>query len=105
MRKIRKLTNDKVTFSIVWTAKKIKPLFRIKDIKDKLNDFSYIIHKENCSCGSKYLAKIFRNSETKFSEYEKLNGISEPLKYFRNNLEFEFSWKVLTRAPSSWLHY
>lgn len=90
-----------IKFSIVWTTKKFKSLFRIKD---NVNHLSCIIHKENCSRGSKYIGEIFRNSRTRFSDHKKLSGISEPLKHVKNNTEFEFSWKVTLRGLSSCFH-
>ena len=90
-----------IKFSIVWTTKKTKSLFRIKD---KVNHLSCIIHKENCSRGSKYLGEIFRHSRTRFSDHKKLSEMSELLKHVKNNTEFEFSWKVTLRGLSSCFH-
>ena len=62
--KLESYTNDNVRFSIVWTTRKLKSLFRIKD---KINHLSCVIYEGNCNCGTDYIGKRIRNSGTRFS--------------------------------------
>lgn len=64
-------------------------------LESKINHLNCVIDEGNCSCNSDYVGKTIRNSKTRFSKHEKLNGKSAPSKHLINKTDHELSWMVL----------
>ena len=95
--KLEFYTNGKVKFNIIWSMRKIKSLFKIKDNVEHL---SCVVYHGICSCGNNYIGETIRNVVTRINEHEQPNSKSEPFKHLKNNPRHQFNWMILSRAPS-----
>ena len=50
-----------------------------------------------------YIGETIRNYKVRWDEHNGVNKNSEPAKHLGRNIEYEFSWYVLTRAPENTL--
>ena len=82
---------------VLWSARNIKSLF---PLKDKVAHRSCVIYEGKCSCGLSYIGETERNSEVRWKEHEDPAGKSEPAKRLIENVYHQFTWKVLSVAPS-----
>ena len=87
----------KVKLNIIWSTRKIKSLFKIKDNAKHLNCFVY--HGIS-SCKNNCIGETIRNVVTRIDEQEQPNGKFEPSKHLKNNPGQQFNWMILSRAPS-----
>ena len=87
--KLEFYTNNKVKFNIIWSKRKIKSLF---EIKDNVKHLSCVVYHG--------IGETIRNVVTRIDEHEQPNGKSEPSKHLKNNLGHQFNWMILSRAPS-----
>jgi hypothetical protein len=102
LSKIKELTQDKVSFTILWQSKKIKTLFKIKD---------EILHKANViyrgtsvtNPEDSYIGETAQISTQRFNEHEDPKHDSAPSKYLKENEEHRFTWEILTTSSSNWL--
>ena len=76
------MQNGKVNFNIIWTVKKIKSLFKIKD---NVKNLSCVIYQGICSCGNSYIDKTMRDATKSLDENKQPNGKLEPFKHLQNN--------------------
>ena len=90
-------TNGKVKFHIIWSTRKIKSLFKIKD---NAKHFSCVVYHGICSCENNYIGETIRNVVTRIDEHEQPNGKSEPSKHLKNKPGHQFNWMILSRAQS-----
>ena len=90
-------TNGKVTFNIIWSTRKIKSLF---EIKDNVKYFSCVVYHGICSCENNYIGETIRNVVTRIDEHEQPNGKLEPSRHLKNNPGHQFNWMLLSRAQS-----
>ena len=90
-------TIGKVNFSTIWSARKIKSLFKIKDNGKNL---SCVVYHGICSYKNNYIGETIRNVVKRIDEHEQPNGKLEPSKYLKNNPGHQFNWMILSRAPS-----
>ena len=95
--KLEFYTNGKVKFNIIWSTKKIKSLFKIKD---NVKHLSCVVYHGICSCGNNYIGENIRKVVTRIDEHEQPNSKSEPSKHLKNNPGHQFNWMILSRAPS-----
>ena len=98
--KLVSFTNGKVKFNIVWNTREIQSLF---PLQDKVQHLSCIIYKGICSCGGTYIGETIKKCKIRWDEHNDVNKNSEPAKHLARNIEHEFSWYVLTRAPENTL--
>ena len=92
--KLVSFTSGKVKFNVVWnTGQLLLPL------KDKAQHLSCVIYKGICSCGETYVGETARNCKIRCDEHNDINKNSEPAKHLAINIEHEFSWYILARAP------
>ena len=102
LNKIEELTQDKVSFTILWQSKKIKTLFKIKD---------EILHKANViyrgtsvtNPEDSYIGETAQISTLRFNEHEDPKHDSAPSKYLKENEDHHFTWEILTTSSSNWL--
>ena len=95
--KLEFYTNGKVKFNIIWSTRKIKSLFKIKD---NVKHLSCVVYHGICSCGNNYIGETIRNVVTRIDEHEQPNGKLEPSKHLKNNPGHQFNWMILSSAPS-----
>ena len=95
--KLESYANGEVKFNIIWSTRKIKSLFKIKD---KVKHLSCVVYHGICSCGNNYVGETIRNVVTKIDEHEQPNSKSEPSKHLKNNPGHQFNWMILSRAAS-----
>ena len=95
INKLVSFPSGKVTFNVVWTARKIQSLF---SLKDRVQHLSCIIYKGICSCGGTYVGETIRNCKIRCDEHNDVNKNSESAKHLARNIEHEFSWYILGRA-------
>ena len=95
--KLEFYTNGKVKFNIIWSTRKIKPLFKIKN---NVKHLSCGVYHGISSCENNYIGETIRNVVTRIDEHEQPNGKSEPSKHLKNNPGHQFNWMILSRAPS-----
>ena len=96
INKLVSFTSGKVKFNVVWNTRRIQSLF---PLKDKVQHLSCIIYKGICSCGETYVGETIRNCKIRCDEHNDVNKNSEPAKHLARNIEHEFSWFILARAP------
>ena len=96
-KKLEFYTNGKVKFNIIWSRRKIKSLFKIKD---NVKHLSRVVYQGICSCVNNYIGETIRNVVRRIDEHEQSNGKSEPSKHLKNNPGHQFNWMILSRAPS-----
>ena len=60
--KLEFYANGNVKFNIIWAARKIKSLFKIKD---NVKHLSCVIYQGIRSCGHNYIGKTIRNAVTR----------------------------------------
>ena len=58
-----------------WKTRDIRSLFPLKDKSDYK---SYVIHKGDCSCGSRYIGETKRYTEDRWNQYNNPTKSSEP---------------------------
>ena len=80
--KLEFYTNGIVKFNIIWSTRKIKSLFKIKD---NVKHLSCVVYHQICSCGNNYIVETIRNIVARIDEHEQPNSKSEPFKYLKNN--------------------
>ena len=71
-------TNGKVKFNFIWSPRKIKSLFKIKD---NVKHVSCVVYHGLCSCGTNYIGETIRNVVLRIDKHEQPNGKSEPSKH------------------------
>ena len=81
---------------MVWNTCKIESLF---PLKDKVQHLSCVIYKVICSCGETNVGETIRNCKIRCDELNDVSKNSEPAKHLARNIEHEFSWCILARAP------
>ena len=96
INKLVSFTSGKVKFNVVWNTCKIQSLF---PLKDKVQHLSCVIYKGICSCGETYVGETIRSCKIRCDEHNDVNKNSEPAKHLAGNIEHEFSWFILARAP------
>ena len=52
-------TSEKCKFNVVWNTRKVQSLF---PLKDKVNHYSCVIYRRNCSCDQNYIGEVRSNS-------------------------------------------
>ena len=65
--KLEFYTNGKVKFNIIWSTRKIKSLFKIKD---NVKHLSCVVYHGICSCGNNYIGETIRNAVTRIDKHE-----------------------------------
>ena len=98
IKKFHQFTKNKFKLSIKWITKKVSNLF---PLKDKRIHPSCNIYEGVCVCGTKYIGETERNVEIRWKEHNNPNGISEPSKHIKNNINHVFEWKILCNAPKN----
>ena len=96
INKLVSFTSGKVKFNVVWNTHKIQSLF---PLKEKVQQLSCVIYKGICSCGETYVGETIRNCKIRCDEHNDVSKNSEPEKHLARNIEHEFSWYILARAP------
>ena len=97
MKKLELYTNGKVKFNIIWSTRKIKSLFKIKD---NVKHLSCVVYLGICSCENNYIGETIRNVVTRIDEHEQPNGKSVFSKHLKNSPGHQFNWMILSRAPA-----
>ena len=89
---------DKFTFEFIWTTKKLRSHFPLKDRVDVHK--SCVIYEGVCSCGEKYIGETNRIADIRWKEHNtpSKDG-SDPSKHLNENITHSFTWKILTSAP------
>ena len=88
-------TNEKCKFDVAWNTTKMQPLF---PLKDKVDHYSCVIYRGDCSCDQNYIGETVRNAKMRWNEHEDKNSKSEPAKYLKENPE------IYLHGPSSTRH-
>ena len=96
LKKLHRFTNDKYNIVIKWNTRKVKSLF---PLKDRNPHPSNVIYRGDCICGESYVGETVRNAEVRWSEHGDPKKKSEPSAHIDKNIEHEFTWRILARAP------
>ena len=91
-KKLEFYTNGKEKFNIIWSTRKLKSLFKIKD---SVKHLSCVVYQGVCSRGNNYIDETIRNVVTRIDEHEHPNG-----KHLKNNPGHQFNWMILSRVLS-----
>ena len=82
----------------MWKTRNIRFLFTLKN----KNDYkSFVIYKGYCSCGLHYIGKMKSNVEVRWNEHNIPTKSSEPLKHLQSNINYYFTWAVISNAPKN----
>ena len=98
IKKLESFSEDSIMIKIIWSTKKIKELF---PLKDRNLHKSNVIYEGLCTCGSKYIGETTRNAELRWSEHTPKDGKSEPAKHQIQYNDHHIEWKIITRAPKN----
>ena len=93
--KIESFTNGKLKFIVLWSTRKIKSLF---PLKDRVKHLFCVIYEGKCLSRRRYIGETIRNSDIRCIEHESTTGKSEPAKHLADNKSHMFTWKVLASA-------
>ena len=58
--KLNYFTNTKCKFNAVWNIRKVQSLF---PLKDKVDNYSCVIYREDCSCDQNYIGETVCNAK------------------------------------------
>ena len=98
LKKFYKFTSNSFRIVITRKTRNIRSLFPLKD----KNDYkSCVIYKRYCSCGSRYIGETKRNAEVRWNKHNNPNKSSEPSKHLRSNINYYFTWAVISNAPKN----
>ena len=87
--KLNYITNEKCNFNVVWNTKKVQSL--LFSLKDKVDHYSCVIYRGDCSC----------NAKIRWNEHEYKNSKSEPGKHWKENPTHKFTWTIISKAPEN----
>ena len=96
IKRLETFTREKYIFKIIWTTKKIRSLF---PLKDKNIHRSSVIYEGTCTCGKHYIGETNRNTDIRWTEHNTPSTKSEPAKHLQNNPTHKFTWKIISSAP------
>ena len=105
--KLNYFTNEKCKFNVVWNTRKVQSLF---PLKDKVDHYSCVIYRGDCSCDQNYIGETVRNAKIRWNEHEYKNSKSEPAKHLKRtqpiNLHEPSSARLLKTFVSAeyWRH-
>ena len=91
-------TNKKWKFNIVWNTRKVQSLF---PLKNKVEDYSCVIYRGDCSCDQNYIGETARNAKIQWNEHKDKNSKSEPAKHLKENPTHEFTWTIISKASEN----
>ena len=89
-------TNNKCKFNIVWDARNVTSIVKIKD---SVKHYSCVVYEGNCSYGKNYVGESLRNVILRWAEHEDPNKQLEPARHLKYLPDHQCEWKVLSRAP------
>ena len=93
-----KFTNDSFWMVITWKTRNKWSLFPLKD----KNDYkSCVIYKGVCSCGSRYTGETKRNAKVRLNKHNNPTKNSEPSKHLQQQINYCFTWTVISNAPKN----
>ena len=70
-------------------------------LKDKVNHYSCVIYRGDCSCDQNYIGVTVRNAKMRWNEHERKNSKSEPAKDLKENSTHKFTWNIVRKAPEN----
>ena len=91
-------TNEKCKFNVVWKTRKVQSVF---PLKDKVNQYSCVIYRGDCSCDQNYIRETVRNAEIRWNEHEDKNSKSERAKHLKENPTNRYRWTITSKAPEN----
>ena len=97
IKKLNYFTNYKFDVRIKWLTRKIRTLFQLKN---KSLHPAWKIDEGICICGKKYIGETKRNVETRWMEHNTPSNKSNPAKHLRDNIDHNFTCKVICNAPN-----
>ena len=96
--KLNYFTNEKCKFNVFWNTRKAQSLF---PLKNKVNHYSCVIYRGDCSCDQNYTGETVHNAEIRRNEYEDKNSKSEPVKHLKENPTHKFRWTIISKASEN----
>ena len=60
-------------------------------VKGKVDDYSCVIYRGDCSCDQNYIGETVRNTKMRWNEHKDKNSKSEPAKYLKENPTHKFT--------------
>ena len=94
--KVNYFTNEKCLFNVVWKTRKEQSLF---PLKDKVDHYSCVIYRGDCSCDQNYIGERVRNAKIRWNEHEDKNSKSEPAKPLKETPTYTFTRSIISKAP------
>ena len=95
LKKLNTYTERRFNFFIMWQARKMESVFKLKEKKAHP---SHVIYKGKCICGQTYIGQTARNLKVRVNELWDVNKQSEPAKHIRKHPNNKFTWEVLSTA-------
>ena len=86
--KLNYFTNEKCKFNVVWKTRKVQSLL---PLKDKVDHYSCVIYRGDCSCDQNYIGETVRNAKIRWNEHEYKSSKSEPAKHLKENPTHKFT--------------
>ena len=96
--KLNYFTNENCKFNVAWNARKMQSLFLLKD---KVDHYSCVIYRGDCSCDQNYIGETVRNAKIRWTEHEYKKSQSEPAKHLKENPTYKFTWTIISKAPEN----
>ena len=98
IKKFNKFTNDKHDIRIKWLTRKMKTLFKLKDL---CIHSACRIYKVLCTCGETYIGETIHNVETRWKEHDIPSDKSNPSKHINSHIDHIFTWSIISNTSSS----
>ena len=95
---LNSFTDEKCKFNVVRNTRKVQSLF---PLKDKVNRYSCVIYRGDCSCDQNYIGETVRKAEIRWNEHEDKNSKYEPAKHLKENSTLKFRWTIISKVPEN----
>ena len=70
-------------------------------IKHKVNHYSCVIYRGDCSCNQNHIGETVRNAKIRWNEHEDKNSKSEPAKHLKENPTHKFTRTIISKVPEN----
>ena len=70
-------------------------------LKDKVDHYSCVIYRGDCSCDQSYIGERVRNAKIRWNKHEYRNSKSETAKHLKENSTHKFTWTIISKAPEN----
>ena len=97
LKKLNQFTDGKFMFIIRWQTRKIKSLFKLKDVNKHQ---SSVVYRAGCIRRNTYIGETMRNFSVRKAEHENSSHMSQPARHLLSNPTHNFIWDIIHKEQS-----